>query len=112
MRDDVTRDWRRLHNEELSDLYSSPSIIWVIKSRKMKWAGHVTCKGYKRGACRVLLGKPGGKRPLGRPLQRWENNFKMDHQELGWEGMDWIDLVHNMGRCQALVNAVMSLQVP
>ena len=80
----VTREWRRLHNEELNDLCSSPNIIQVIKSRRMKWVGHVARMGGRRGAYRVLVGKPEGKRPLGRPRYRWEDNIKMDLQELGW----------------------------
>ena len=80
----VTREWIRLHNKELNDLYSSPNIIQVIKSRRMKWVGHVAHMGGRRGACRVLVGKPEGKRPLGRPRYRWEDNIKMDHQEVGW----------------------------
>jgi len=78
----VTREWRRLHNEELNDLYSSPNIIQVIKSRRMKWVGHVAHMGERRGACRVLVGKPEGKRLLGRPRYRWEDNIKMDLQEV------------------------------
>jgi hypothetical protein len=77
--DEVTWEWRTLHNEELNDLYSSPNIVQVIKSRRMKWVGHVACMGEGRGAYRVLMGKPEGKRPLERPMCRWENNIKMDH---------------------------------
>jgi len=79
----VTREWRKLHNEELNDLYSSPNIIQVIKSRRMKWVGHVSHMRERRGECRVLVGKPEGKRPLGRPRYRWEDNIKMDLQEVG-----------------------------
>jgi hypothetical protein len=81
-----------LHNEELDDLYSSPNIIWVIKSRKMRWVGLVACTGEKRGAYRILVGRPEGRRPLGRPRGRWEDNIKIDLQEVGWLGMDWIEL--------------------
>jgi hypothetical protein len=88
-RDEVTGEWRRLHNEEL-DLYSSPNIIRVIKSRRIRWAGHVACMGEGRGAYRILVGRPVGWRPLGRSRRRWENNIKMDLQEAGWWGMDWI----------------------
>jgi hypothetical protein len=77
-RDKVTREWRKLHNEELDDLYSSPNTFRVIKSRRIKWVGHVACMGEKRGVCRVLVGKPKGKRPLGKPSYRWEDNIKMD----------------------------------
>jgi hypothetical protein len=91
-RDGVTVEWRRLLNEELNDLYSSPNIIWVIKSRKMRGAGHVAHMGEGRGAYRILLGRPEGRRPLGRPRRRWEDNIKMNLQEVGWNGMDWIDM--------------------
>jgi len=81
-RNEVIGEWRKLHNEELNDLYSSPNIIQVIKSRRMKWVGHVAHMGERRGACRVLVGKPEGKRLLGRPRYRWEDNIKMDLQEV------------------------------
>ena len=81
-RDDVTGEWRKLHNEELNDLYSLPSIVRVVKSRRMRWAGHVARMGEDRGVQRVLVGKPKGKRPLGRPRRRWEDNIKMDLQEV------------------------------
>jgi hypothetical protein len=81
-RDEITGEWRKLNNEELDDLYSSPNIIRVIKSRRMRWAGHVARVGERRGAYRVLLGKPEGKRQLGRPRRRWEDNIKMDLQEV------------------------------
>ena len=73
----VTGDWRKLHNEELSDLYSLPNIVRVVKSRRMRWAGHVARMGQRRGVYRVLVEKPEGKRPLGRPRRRWEDNIKM-----------------------------------
>jgi len=81
-RNEVTGEWRKLHNEELNDLYSSPIIVRVIKSRRMRWVGHVACMGERRGVYRVLVGKPEGKRPLGRPRRRWENNIKMDLREM------------------------------
>jgi hypothetical protein len=109
--DEETGEWRRLHNEELNDLYSSPDIIWVIKSRRMRWAGHVARMGEKRGAYRVLVGRPEGRRPLGRHRRRWEDNIKMDPQDVG-SGMDWIELVQYRDRWRALVNAVMNLGVP
>jgi hypothetical protein len=88
-RDDITGEWRRLHSEELYDLYSSPNIIRVIKSRKMRWAGHVTRMGEGRGAYRILVVLPEGRRPLGRPRRRWEDNIKMDLQAAGWtHGLD------------------------
>jgi hypothetical protein len=77
-RDEVTGEWRRLHNEELYALYSSPNIIRVIKSRRLRWAGHVARMGERRGAYRALVGKPEGRRPLERPRRRWEDNIKMD----------------------------------
>jgi len=111
-RDKVTREWRKLHNEEINDLYSSPSIVRVIKSRRMRWAGHVACVGERRGAYRVLVEKPEGNRPLGRSRHRWEDNIEMDLQEVGCGGMEWIDLAHDRDKWRALVNAVMCLQVP
>jgi hypothetical protein len=111
-RDEVTGKWRRLHNEELYDLYSSPNIIRVIKSRRMRWAGHVARVGDRRGEYRVLVGRPEGKRPLGAPSSRREDNVKMDLQEVGWGGMDWIDMAQDRDRWRAVVSAVMNLWVP
>jgi hypothetical protein len=114
-RDEVTGEWRRLHNKELCALYSSPNIIRVIKSRRLRWAGHVARMGERRVAYRALVGKPEGRRPLGRSRHRWEDNIKMDLREVGWwggGGMDWINLAQNRDRWQALVNAVMILRVP
>ena len=106
-------EWRRLHNEELNDLYSSPNIVRVIKSRRMRLAGHVARMGEERGAYRVLVGKPEGKRrPLGRPRGRWEDNIRMDLQEVGCGYVDWIGLVQDRDRGWMLVNAVMNLRVP
>ena len=90
---EVTREWTKLHNEELNDLYSSPNIVWVSKSRRMRWAGHVARMGESRGLYRVLVGKPEGKRPLGRPRRKSEGNIKMDLQEVGWglwTGLIWL----------------------
>jgi len=81
-RDEVTGEWRRLHNEELNDLYSSPNILQVIKSRRMRWARHGGCMGEERGVYRVLVGKREGRRPLGRPRRRWVGNIRMDLQEV------------------------------
>jgi hypothetical protein len=110
-RDEVTGGWRKLHNEELHNLYSSPSIIRMIKSRKMRWAGPVAQLGEKRNAYRILRGKPEGNRPLGRPRRRWVDNIKMDLREIGWHGMDWIDLAYDRDQWMALVNTVMNLRV-
>ena len=95
-RDEVTGEWRRLHNEELNDLYSSRNIVWVIKSRR--WAGHVARMGEERGAYRVLVGKPEGKGPLGRPRHRWVDNIRMDLQEVGCGYVDWIGLTQDRDR--------------
>ena len=83
MRGEVIGVWRKLHNEELNDLYSSTIIFRVIKSKRIRWAEHVACMGESRGVCRILVGKPEGKRPLGKPRRRWEDNNKMDLQEVG-----------------------------
>jgi hypothetical protein len=82
-RDEVTGDWRSLHNEELNDLYCSPNIVRVIKSRRIRWAGYVARMGEERGVCRVLVGKSEGKRPLGRPRRRWVDNIRTALQEVG-----------------------------
>ena len=94
-RDEVTGEWRRLHNEELNDLYSSPNIVRVIKSRRMRWTGHVARMSEERGVYRVLVGKPEGRRPLGRPRRRWVDNIRMDLQEVGCVYMDWIGLAQD-----------------
>ena len=111
-RDEVTGEWRKLHNEELKGLYSSPNIVWVIKSRRMRWAGHVAGMGEGRGVYRVLVGKPEGKRPLGRPRRRWEDNIRMDLQEVGLGYEDWTGLAQDRDRWRALVSAVRNLRVP
>jgi len=111
-RGEVTREWRKLHNEDLNDLYYSPNIARVIKSKRMRWVGHVARMGERRGGYRILLRKPDGKRPLGRPRPRWEDNIQMDLQEVGCGGMDYIELAQDRDRWRALVNAVMNLQVP
>jgi hypothetical protein len=84
IRDEVTGKWRKLHNEELHNLYSSPDIIRQIKLKRMRWAGHVACMGEGRKVYKVLVGKPKGKRPLGRPRHRWEDWIRMDLREIGW----------------------------
>ena len=111
-KDEVTGEWRRLHNEELNDLYSSPNIVRVIKSRRVRWAGHVARMGKERGAYRVLVGKPEGKRPLRRPWRRWVDNIRMDLQEVECGYMDWIGLTQDRDRWRTLVSEVMNLQVP
>jgi len=108
-RDEVTGEWRRLHNEELNDLYS-PNIVRVIKSRRMRWAGHVACMDEERGVYRVLVGKPKGRRPLGRPRRRWVD-IRMDLEEVGCGYVDWIGLAQDRDRWRTLVSAVMNLWV-
>jgi len=95
---EVTREWRKLHNEELNDLYCSPDIVRVIKSRRIKSVWHVARVWERRGVYRVLVGKPEGKRPLGRPRRRWEENIKMDLQGVGFSDMDWIGLAQDRDR--------------
>jgi len=111
-RDEITGEWRRLHDEELNDLYSSPNMVRVIKSRRMRWAGHVARMVEERGVYRVLVGKPEGRRPLGRPRRRWVNNIRMDLQEVGYWYMDCIGLAQDRDRWRTLVSAVMNLRVP
>ena len=110
-RDGVTGEWRRLHNEELNDLYSSPNIVRMIKSRRVRWAGHVVRMGEEKGSYRVLVGKPEGKRPLGRPRRRWVDNIRVDLQEVGRGYMDWIVLAQDRDEWRRLVSAVMNFRV-
>jgi len=110
-KNEVTGEWR-LHNEELNDLYSSPNIVRMIKWRRMRWAGHVARMGEERGLYRVLVGKPEGRRPLGRPKRRWVDNIRMDLQEVGSGFMDWIGLAQDRDRWRTLVSAAMNLGVP
>ena len=101
-----------MRNEELNDLYSSPNIVRVIKSRRMRWARHVARMGEERVVCRVLVGKPEGRRPLGRPRRRWVDNTRMDLQEVGCGYVDWIGLAQDRDKWRTLVSAVMNLRVP
>jgi hypothetical protein len=105
-------DWRKLHNEELHNLYSSPNIIRNIKSRRMSWTGHIVRRREMRNAYRILVRKQGRKRPLGRPRRKWADNIKMDLREIGWHGMDWIDLTQDKNGWRALAITVMNLWVP
>jgi len=110
-RDEVTGEWRRLRNEELNDLYSSPNIVRVIKSRRMRWVGHVARMGEERGVYRVFVGKPEGRRPLGIPRCRWVANIRMDLQEVECGYMDWIGLAKDRDRWRTLVSAAMNRRV-
>jgi hypothetical protein len=109
---EVTGIWRKLHNEELHGLYSSPSIDRMIKARRMRWAGHVAHMGEVRGAYNILVRRPEGRRPLGRPRHRWGDNIKMDLREIGFGDVDWVHWAHDRDRWRALLNAVMNLRVP
>jgi hypothetical protein len=111
-RDEVTGEWRKLHNVELNDLCSSPIIFRVIKSRRMRCAGHLARMTESRVVYRVLVGKPEGKRPLGRPRRRWEDYIKMDFQEVEGGVTNWIELAQDRDSCRALVNAAMNLRFP
>jgi transcription termination factor 2 len=104
--------WRKVHNDELHNLYSSPHIVGVIKSRRMRWAGHVARMEEGRGVYRVFVGRLEGKRPLGRPRRRWENNIKMDLREIGIDGANWIRLDEDRAQWRAFVNTVIDFRVP
>jgi hypothetical protein len=108
----VTGEWRKLHNEELNDLYPLPNIVRAVKSRRMRWTWHVACMGEERGLNRVLLGKTEGKSPLGRPRCRWEDNINMDLQEVGGGSVDWMELSQDRDRWSALVSRVKNLRIP
>jgi hypothetical protein len=112
LRDEVTGGWRKLLNEELHGLYSSPSIVRVIKARRLRWAGNVARMGEVRDAYSILVGRPKGRRPLGRPRRRWEDNIKTDFREIGFGDVDWIRWVQDRERWRALVNTVMNLRLP
>jgi hypothetical protein len=111
-RDEVTGECRKLRNEELHDLYSSPSIIRKINPRRTRWAGHVARMDEQKNACRLLVGKLEGKRPLGRPRRRWVDKIRMDLGEVGWGDVDWIGLAKDRNRWRAVVNSVLNLRVP
>jgi hypothetical protein len=109
---EVTGEWKKLHNEELNDLYCSLNIVRVIKSRRMRWAGHVALMGARRCVYRVLVGNHEGQRPLGRPRSRWEDNIKKDLQEVGCGYIEWIDLAQDRDGWRTRVNAVMKFRIP
>jgi hypothetical protein len=111
-RDEVTGGCRKLHNEELHNLYSSPIIIRMIRSRRMRWAGHVARIETKMNACRILVGKPEEKKPQGRQRRRWVDNIKIDFREMGLGCMDWIDLAQDRDQWRARVYMIMNLRVP
>jgi hypothetical protein len=109
--DEVTGQWRKMHNEELHNLYLSPDIIRQVKSRRMRWAEHVARMGEERKVYKVLVGKPEGKRPLERPRRRWEDGVRMDLREIGLGDVNWIRLSQDRDRWRAVVSAVMNLRV-
>ena len=108
----MTGEKRKLYKEELNDLYSLPNIVRVVKSRRMRWAGHVARMGENRGVHRLLVGKPEGKRLLGRPRRRWEDNIKMDLQEVEGGRGDWMELAQDRDEWRALVGTVRNFRVP
>ena len=109
---DENGEWRRLHNEELHSLYRSPNVARVIKSRRLRWAGHVARMQEGRSAFKILTGKPTGKRPLGRPRRRWVDNIRMDLEEIGINAGNWVDWAQDRNYWRALVNAALNLRVP
>jgi hypothetical protein len=111
-RDEVTGVWRKLHNEELHNLYTSPNILRAIKSRRIRWAGYVACMWERKSLYNVLVGKPERKILLGRPRSRCEDNIKTDLHEVGFRDMDWIELDKDRDRWRTFVNVVMNIRVP
>jgi hypothetical protein len=111
-KDEVTREWRKLHNEEPHDLYSSPSVMRIMKSQRMRWAGHIARIGEKKNEYRLLVGKPEGKGPLEGPRRRWLDNIRLYLVEVGWGDVEWICLPQDRDGCRALVNSVLNLRVP
>ena len=111
-KDEITVEWRELHIAELHALYSSPNIIRSLKSRRLRWARHVAHMEQSRNAYKVLVGKSEGKRPLGRPRRRWEDNIKMDLREVGCDPGEWIAFAENRDQWRAYVRAVMNHRVP
>jgi hypothetical protein len=110
-KEEVAGGWRRMHNEELHNLYASPNIMWVMKSSRMGWAGHVARMGEMK-AHNILVGNPEGKRPLGRSKRIWENRIRMDIRKIGWEVVDWLHLAQDGEEWRSFVNTVMNLRVP
>jgi hypothetical protein len=108
----VTGGWRKLHNEELHNLCSSPNVIRIIKLRRMRWAGHLARMGWNMNACRTFVEKPEGKRTVGRPRISWEDYMTMNLREVGWGGMDRIVLAEDRDRWRAVMNTVMNIRVP
>jgi hypothetical protein len=111
-RDEETGGWRKLHNEDLHNLYSSSSVIRMIESKRMRWAGHIARTREKRNACRILVRKPEGRRPLRRTRCRWVDNIKIDLREIACDSGDWIDMAQVSYQWRAVVNMVLNLQVP
>ena len=109
---DESGEWRRLHNEKLHSLYRSHNIVRVIRSRRFRWAGHVARMEEGRSAFKILRGNPIGKRPLGKPRRRWEDNIRMDLEEVGINAVNWVDSVQDRDYWRALVNAELNLRVP
>jgi hypothetical protein len=109
--DEVTGEWRKLHNEKPHNLYSSPNFIRRIKSRRMRWTGHLARMGNERNVFKALVGKPEGKRPLTRPWRRWQDGIRIDLREIDWGSVEWVQLAQDRDRWRALVNTVKNLRV-